>query len=415
MKILVLSSCYPKPSAKNHGIFVHQQVKALVALGVEVHVIQPVGWYPPFGLHRLHTYWRIGFTQHKNTFDEFEGIKIHHPKIFTAMPSRFFSKDGWDREGLQVANYIYRHAELSNADLIYAQFLIHEGYVGTVIKERTGIPLVSIALGDDVHAWPDKNPGYISKLREVLYKSDLVLANSYGLAKDTEQWAYPDKGIEVKCVYQGIDLDKFHPAKSGEDRVVSKKHFNLDQNRKYLLCVATAVALKGWVELLDSFELLKDELIDWDLVMVAPPRNSLDALNLIGEARKRGFEDRVVYFGAVDPKNIPILFRAVDVFILPSYNEGLSNAVLEAMASGLPTITTDVGGHSEVIIHGENGYLIAPRNTKDIINALREVLLNDLYRIDLSNKARNGVKKVGTYDENGKRLLSFFNKMVHGE
>jgi teichuronic acid biosynthesis glycosyltransferase TuaC len=415
MKILIISSCYPRPNARNHGIFVHQQMKSLAALGVEVHVIQPVGWYPPFGLHRLHPYWRTGFTQHKNTFDEFEGIKIHHPKIFTAMPSRFFLEDPWNREGRQVAEYILKYSELNNADLIYAQFLIHEGYVGTIVKERTGIPLVSIALGDDVHAWPEAHPQNIPKLQEVLYKSDLVLANSSRLAKDTEQWAYSDKRIDVKCAYQGIDLDKFQPVNNEATRLKRKNVFKLEADKKHLLCIATPVVLKGWMELLDSIAVLKDELVDWNLVIVAPPRKAPDALDLGEEVRKRNIENHVTYLGAVDPAEMHYLMQAVDAFILPSYNEGLSNAVLEAMASGLPTITTNVGGHSEVIIHGENGYLIAPRNTKDIINALREVLLNDLYRIDLSKKARTGVKKVGTYDDNAKVLLSIFNKMIHGE
>ncbi len=412
MKILVLSSCYPKPLTPNHGIFVHQQMKALSKLGVEVHVIQPVGWYPPLGLHRLHPYWRTGFEQHRNTFKEFEGIRIHHPRIFSPMPSRFFREHSWDREGRQVAQFILSQEELKDADLIYAQFLIHEGYIGTVVKKHTGIPLVSIALGDDVHAWPEKHPENVTKLKLALYRSDLVLANSQRLARDAEAWVGHHQEVKVQCVYQGIDLDRFQPVDGEQMRALNKQHFHLDTGKKHLLCIATPVVLKGWIELLDTFGEMREALKNWNLVMVAPLRRSQDALDLILEAKKRHLEHQVDFLGAVDPADMPQLMQAVDAFVLPSYNEGLSNAVLEALASGLPVITTDVGGHMEAITHKENGWLIPPKDKNELKNALREVLLNVNTRNHIARKARTGAQKIGSYHQNAIKLIDQFNHAI---
>lgn len=408
MKILVISSCYPRPNASNHGIFVHQQMKALVQMGVEVHVIQPVLWYPPLGLHKLHPYWRNGFDQHSNTFDEFEGVTIHHPRIFVKMPSRWFPEHSWDREARQVADYVARRAKLREADLIYAQFLIHEGYTGTIVKKMTRIPLVSIALGDDVHAWPQQFPKRVPFLKKVLNESDLLLANSKQLARDTEKWG--SKDISVKCIYQGIDLKKFAPVKGNGYKASNIKYFNLDTEKKHLLCVATPVVLKGWIELLDAFSSLKSDLAGWKLVIVAPPRQSPDALDLKMEASKRGIQDQVNYLGQVDHENMPRLMQAVDAFVLPSYNEGMSNSVLEALASGLPVIATCVGGHEEVIEHGINGHLIQPRRVDDVQAALNSVLLNSDYADRLRDNARKAAQKVGTYKENAAKLIETFSR-----
>ena len=408
MKVIIISSCYPKYSNINLGIFVHQQVKALQNLGVECHVIQSINWFPPFGLHDLHPYWKKGYHQLKDGFSEYEGVTIHHPRVFRKMPSRFFSKHHWDVEGEAVASYIKKNEKLRNADILYAQFLIHEGYVGAIVKQRTGIPLVSIALGDDVHAWPEKNPGLIPFLKQTLYKSDLLLANSNALARDTEKWADRDHPVTVQTMYQGIDLVKFKPLGEPDLKAEIRLQFGLDEPKHYLLCVATPVALKGWLNLLDSIQHLKHKFIDWQLLIVAPKRNAPDALDLEGEAEKRNIAGFVKYMGSVPHNKMPSLMQAVDAFVLPSHNEGLSNAVIEAMATGLPVIATDVGGHNEFISHRENGILIKPNNTNELIEALGKVVSTESYRSEIACNAREGAQLIGSYNDNAIKLKAAF-------
>ena len=408
MKIIILSSCYPKYSNINHGIFVHQQVKALQNLGVECHVIQSINWFPPFGLNNLHPYWKKGYYQLEDSFTAYEGVTIHHPRVFAKMPSRFFSDHHWDVEGEAVARYIKKNEKLWNADILYAQFLIHEGYVGTIVKQRTGIPLVSIALGDDVHAWPEKNPGLIPFLKQTLYKSDLLLANSNALARDTEKWADRDHPVTVQTMYQGIDLVKFKPLEEPDLRAEIRLQFGLDEPKHYLLCVATPVALKGWLNLLVSIQHLKHKFIDWQLLIVAPKRDAPDALDLEGEAEKRNIAGFVKYMGSVPHNRMPSLMQAVDAFVLPSHNEGLSNAVIEAMATGLPVIATDVGGHNEFISHRENGILIKPNNTNELIEALGKVVSTESYRSEIACNAREGAQLIGSYNDNAIKLKAAF-------
>jgi len=412
MKVIIISSCYPKPSNINSGIFVHQQVKALQSLGVECHVIQPVNWFPPFALHKLHPYWEKGYHQLKDSFSEYEGVTIHHPRVFRKMPSRFFSDHHWDVEGEAVARYIKKNEKLRNADILYAQFLIHEGYVGTVVKQRTGIPLVSIALGDDVHAWPERNPDLIPFLKQTLYKSDLLLANSNALARDTEKWADRDHPVTVQTIYQGIDLVKFKPLDRPNLRRELRLQFGLDESKHYLLCVATPIVLKGWLNLLDSIQHLKHKFMDWQLLMVTPKCMAPEVLDLEGEAKKRNIAEFVKYLGSVPHNKMPVLMQAIDAFVLPSYNEGLANTVLEAMAIGLPVIATDVGGHNEFISHQENGILIEPNNTNELVKAIEKVIVDELYRNKMANDARNGVMRIGSYKHNATNLKTLFESLI---
>lgn len=411
MKVILLSGCYPRPSNLNSGIFVHQQVKALQTLGVECHVIQPVNWFPPFGLHRLHPYWRLGHEQFHDSFSNYEGVSIHHPRVFVKMPSRFFKDHYWDLEGAAVAEYILTNRNLGDAKILYAQFLIHEGYVGVVVKERTGIPLVSIALGDDVHAWPENNPKLIPFLKKTLYGSDLLLANSKALAKDTDSWADAGRPVKTLTAYQGIDLVKFTPIKSESEKNDSLMKFRLDRDYKHLLCVATPVRLKGWLELLDAIKSIGEDFVGWKLVMVAPRRKEDDAIDLIVEAEKRCIGNSVVCFDAVNHNDMPELMRAVDAFVLPSYNEGLSNSVIEAMASGLPTIATNVGGHNELIDHNLNGVLIPPRDIGALVAALKAIMVAS-FRERLGEGSRAGAQKIGSYSSNAQKLLGLLGRLT---
>lgn len=402
MKIIVLSSCYPSKSQPFKGIFIHKTLKALSELGVEIHVIQPSNWFPPFGLHRLHVYWKRGFEASRDFLKELDGIKIHNPKVFIRLPSRLFRQNGWVREGLTISKFIKKKKALKGANLIFAQFLIHEGYVGTIVKNETELPLVSIALGDDVHAWPNEKPEYIPYIEEVLLKSDLVLANGEGLAKDTAKFAKSNT-LAIKPIYRGVDLLNFCPPTKAE-KFLAREVYSLSCDLKFLLCVATPVKLKGWYELLDSF---KEALVtnqNWRLIIVAPRRKHTGTLDLEKEVTSRGLINYVKFFWEIMPDAMPKLMKAVDAFVLPSYNEGISNAVLESMASGLPTITTKVGGHAEVIEDGVSGLIVLPQDVQSLTIAINNVFSNLELRNYLGKNARKSTEKIGSFSENAKKL-----------
>lgn len=410
MKILVLSTCYPRRRFPHHGIFIHRQVRALADLGAECHVLQPVDWAPWPPLDRLHPGWKSASASRADMLSEVDSIPVHHPVVYHPKPSRFFPGDYWERVGNAVARYVERRESLRSADLMYAQFLCHEGYAGLLATRRLGMSLVAIAFGDDVHAWPARWPDRKPKLAAVLSQAEGLLACSAGLARDAESWATAGLSRPVEVVYTGVDTRRFSPRDATEREEV-RDRLGLPRGRRLLLSVATPIAAKGWNDLLDAFAALGEEAPEWDLVAAGTPRGP-DDLDLTAEATKRACGHRFRWVGTIHPERMPDLYRAVDAFVLASHNEGLANSVLEAMASGLVVVATRVGGHAEIIEDGVSGRLVPPLQPERLRDVLREVLTNRTLGTAMGQAARGRATAVGDHHANAAQLLGFLEETI---
>ena len=103
-----------------------------------------------------------------------------------------------------------------------------------------------------------------------------------------------------------------------------------------------------------------------------------------------GLHEMVWLAGARD--DVPALMQAMDCFVLPSRAEGISNTLLEAMACGLPTIATDVGGNGELITEGETGWLVPPENPHAMAAAMERISNDSSLRQAMSAAARKRVE-----------------------
>lgn len=141
-------------------------------------------------------------------------------------------------------------------------------------------------------------------------------------------------------------------------------------NMVNLLCVARLdVYDKGQDILLDVLSELVD--LNWRLTLAGEGR---DRHSLEEQVKRLRLENKVDFRGQVPKSDIPELLAAHDVFVLPSLNEGLPFSLLEAMASGLPCIATDVGSVREVLLHEETGLLIQPGNREQLKDALKRMI-----------------------------------------
>lgn len=403
MKIIVITGNYPNRKSPYNGIFIHQQVKALREAGVECYVLLLHNWYPPFGWHRYHGYWREGHTARSAFFTEYEGVTILPVPMVVKMPTRLFNESYYDRAAGAIVRFIKGHKELQGADWLYAHFLTDNGFIAAKVKDRLNIKLAAIARGDDIHAWPEANAALRPNLAYVFERADLLLANSRNLGNDAHKWMLAGKSREVDTVYNGIDYRQYRPVASRQERDEGRVKFGLDRDTKYMICVATPVALKGWNELLEAVAGCGPAFDGWQLLIVAPERSSSDTIDLAGRAA--GMPARARFMGQLSPADLAILFRVCDMFVLPSYNEGMANALLEAMASALPCIATEVGGHNEVIENGVDGLLIAPKSVRAIQQAFETLLSDDRLRAAMGSRARARMIAFGDYRENAGRLL----------
>jgi glycosyltransferase involved in cell wall biosynthesis len=127
-------------------------------------------------------------------------------------------------------------------------------------------------------------------------------------------------------------------------------------------------------------------------------------------AASLGLGESVHFLG--QRRDVPDLLHAMDVFVLPSYSEGVSLALLEAMAAGLPVIATAVGGLPEVVADGETGWLIPPQDAAALAGALVRLLADPALAQRLGANARDHVREHYSLDRQGREINEIFGGLV---
>jgi glycosyltransferase involved in cell wall biosynthesis len=188
-----------------------------------------------------------------------------------------------------------------------------------------------------------------------------VVSNSAGL----RTLALQTNGTQpIAVIPNGINIAEFTPAQVRE----------IDGNTR-ILCVSRMTPRKGIRYLIQAIELLleKDKEQKLELWIVGEG-DELESLKQL--ARDLSLEIKVKFFGRVEHDKLLFYYQLADIFCLPSQNEGMSNSLLEALASGLPLVATVTGGTEELVRDGENGFFIEKQSAEDIAEKLA-LLIND--------------------------------------
>jgi glycosyltransferase involved in cell wall biosynthesis len=175
-------------------------------------------------------------------------------------------------------------------------------------------------------------------------------------------------GARMAIIENGIDADRYGPA---ENKADAKARLGLLANRRFIVHVARHHPVKDQATLLRGFALMAPRNPDVDLLLVGdgPLRRQLESL-----ARDLRIHARAQFFGV--RSDVSELMSVSDIFALTSLSEAASLTLLEAMASGLPVVVTDVGGSGEIVRHETEGLLI-PRGDSSACAAAFHRLSND--------------------------------------
>jgi glycosyltransferase involved in cell wall biosynthesis len=155
------------------------------------------------------------------------------------------------------------------------------------------------------------------------------------------------------------------------DRVAARRALGIADDAFVFLAVGNVLPVKGYDVLLSSAALL-DKGSDWTLLIAG--RHSDLSEGLIQERGRLGLDDQVQFLGARN--DVPALLAAADVFVMPSRNEALPMALLEAMMAGKAVVASAVGGIPEAVQSGVNGLLVTPESPEELAGALTGLIGN---------------------------------------
>lgn len=363
---LILSTLYPNAANPRFGTFVARSMESLAARGDwRVSVINPIG-LPPLGMAALSDRYRA--LQELPTKVEERGVTVYRPR-FTIIP-----KVGARRNAAAIAKAARPIAQAINAenaiDLVDAQFFFPDGPAAASLAKDLGLPLTIKARGSDITYWGEFDYAQ-SQMREAASAARGLLAVSEALADETAaRLGVPRDTIKVH--YTGLDRDRFRPLDHTQLRTQlgGILGFTMPSKAPLLVSVGALVARKGHDLSIEALALLSVREPESRLLIVGKGEEEAGLRRL---ALERGVADRVHLTGAVDHDLLPVILSAADVMVLPTSNEGLANAWVEALACGTPVVTCDVGGARELVTSGVAGRLVE-RTATGVVQGVREVL-----------------------------------------
>lgn len=199
-----------------------------------------------------------------------------------------------------------------------------------------------------------------------------VLANSQRVVADLE--AEGCRADQIGLIYNGVGITGLD---GGEDRLAVRASLGIEADGLVAIVVANLIAYKGHADLLDALALIKSRM-PAGVRVICIGRDEGARASLEAKTTELGLDGVVTFLGVRN--DVARLLAAADLSILPSHEEGFSNAVIEAMAAGLPVVVTDVGGNAEAVADNENGFVVPPRNPALLGEAVMKLLAEPALR-----------------------------------
>mgnify|MGYP000468684849 CR=1 FL=1 len=230
------------------------------------------------------------------------------------------------------------------------------------------------------------------------------------VSKAVEKMVIEEEGVcrrKIELIYNGVDLEKFE---IDVDIFSKKRELGIPSKSKVVGCVGNLTPVKGHKFLIEAASQIikKNPYVHFLFIGDGPLKR-----NLISLTSQLYLQNNIHFLGKRNDVNE--LLKIMDVCVLPSLSEGLSNALLEYMASGKPVIATEVGGNTEVIEHGVNGILVPPNDSKSLEEEILYLLTNEEFARMLGKRARETVEKKFNMEEQVRYTENFLFNLLKKE
>ncbi|WP_223702018.1 N-acetyl-alpha-D-glucosaminyl L-malate synthase BshA [Sutcliffiella deserti] len=352
MKLKIGITCYP--TVGGSGVIATELGKLLAEKGHEIHFISSS---MPFRLKKVYS----------NIY--YHEVQVNHYSVFQYPP--------YD---LALASKMAEVAKREDLDLLHVHYAIPHAVCAYLAKKMVGehLKIVTTLHGTDITVL-GSDPSLNDMIKFGIEGSDVVTAVSESLVQQTYDLLQPKKDIQT--VYNFIDERVYCKKDTGE----LKEQYGISAEDKVIIHVSNFRQVKRVTDVVRSFHLIQKDIPSKLLLVGDGPEISV-VCRLVKEL---GISEKVLFLGKQE--NVEDLYSISDLMLLLSQKESFGLVLLEAMACGVPSVGTNVGGIPEVIAHGETGYLSELGDVENIAKQAISILGNsDLHQ----SFSENSIKRV---------------------
>ncbi len=219
----------------------------------------------------------------------------------------------------------------------------------------------------------------------------------------------------VSMIITWFDKKEILVIPEGSDFLLNEQCEKIPHNIINIGYIGILCEAKGTKDLIAAFSILKKKYNNIKLILAGEFGYNSKSFKseIISIIQKESLTDSVELLGNVSGEKKENFFRSLDIFVFPSYSEGHPISIIEAMASAIPIIASNVGAIPECIFEGENGFLIEPGNIENMVDKIDELIQREYMREKMSAKTRELYLSNFTSKTNIKNIASAFHKVLN--
>ncbi len=307
-------------------------------------------------------------------------------------------QDGGDFEAdvRRITDTVIAEHARAPFDILHAQYGYPCGWAALLASRATGVPSVVSIQGGDGHWVGSCCETHRLAMVRVLDHAGAVLIGCTSFAEEVTQ-RLGTAPARFTIVPGAVDVARFQPRAHADTGVpVMLYHGRVD-------------ARKGVLDMLAALAPLAREGLAFRLVISGIGPDFDTTARMIAE---HGLQDHAVMTGYVAYEQVPTIYAQADIFVSPTYAEGFSNTILEAMASGLAVVSCRAVGVLDCITHGRTGLLSEPGDVPALTAALRRVLTDPQERASLAQAALAECRRLYAWPTVGRQIMDVYQHLA---